>query len=47
MGPYVALIITNCIIMGRAEAFAINNSVGMSMIDAFGVGLGYTFSLMS
>ena len=46
LGPYVALIITNCIIMGRAEAFAINNSVGMSVVDSLGVGLGYTFSLM-
>ncbi len=47
LGPYVALIITNCIIMGRAEAFAINNPVGISVMDALGVGLGYTFSLMS
>lgn len=47
LGPYVALIITNCIIMGRAEAYAINNPVGISMIDALGVGAGYTFSLMA
>ncbi len=47
LGPYVALIITNCILMGRAEAFAINNPVAISIMDAFGVGLGYTFSLMS
>lgn len=46
LGPYVALIITNCILMGRAEAFAINNPVGISVMDALGVGLGYTFSLM-
>jgi Na+-transporting NADH:ubiquinone oxidoreductase subunit D len=46
LGPYVALIITNCIIMGRAEAFASNNSVGLSIADSFGVGIGYTFSLM-
>lgn len=46
LGPYVALIITNCIIMGRAEAFAINNPVRISAMDALGVGLGYTFSLM-
>ena len=43
LGPYVALIITNCIIMGRAEAFAINNKVGLAFVDALGVGLGYTF----
>ncbi len=47
LGPYVALIITNCILMGRAEAFAINNPVRISVMDALGVGLGYTFSLMS
>lgn len=47
MGPYVALIITNCIIMGRAEAFAARNKVNISIVDALGVGLGYTFSLMS
>jgi len=45
LGPYVALIITNCILMGRAEAYAINNTVGLSVADALGVGLGYTFSL--
>jgi len=47
LGPYVALIITNCIIMGRAEAYAINNPVRVSLVDAFGVGVGYTFSLMT
>lgn len=47
LGPYVALIITNCIIMGRAEAYAINNPIKVSLIDALGVGVGYTFSLMT
>lgn len=47
LGPYVALIITNCIIMGRAEAFAINNPVGLTVSDALGVGMGYGFSLMT
>ena len=46
LGPYVALIITNCIVMGRAEAFAINNPVRHSVLDALGVGMGYGFSLM-
>ena len=46
LGPYVALIITNCIIMGRAEAFAINRTVYESAVDGLGVGVGYTFSLM-
>ncbi len=47
LGPYVALIITNCIIMGRAEAFAINNPVGLTVSDALGAGMGYGFSLMT
>jgi Na+-transporting NADH:ubiquinone oxidoreductase subunit D len=46
LGPYVALIITNCLLMGRAEAFANANPVGISVVDALGVGLGYGFSLM-
>ncbi|MCK4537342.1 MAG: NADH:ubiquinone reductase (Na(+)-transporting) subunit D [Candidatus Krumholzibacteria bacterium] len=46
LGPYVALIITNCIIMGRAESFAINNSVKLAISDALGVGMGYGLSLM-
>ena len=46
LGPYVALIITNCIIMGRAEAFAVNNGVFHSFLDAVSVGLGYSLSLI-
>jgi len=46
MGPYVGLIITNCILMGRAEAFAIKNSVRYSLLDGFACGLGYSFTLM-
>lgn len=46
LGPYVALIITNCIIMGRAEAFAVKNSPGYSVLDALGNGLSYTYSLL-
>ena len=46
LGPYVGLIITNCIVMGRAEAFAISNKVFPSIIDALGVALGYAFSLL-
>lgn len=42
LGPYVGLIITNCIIMGRAEAFAQMNPPFLSMIDGFSAGLGYT-----
>jgi Na+-transporting NADH:ubiquinone oxidoreductase subunit D len=46
LGPYVGLIITNCIVMGRAEAFAISNPVFPSIIDALGVSGGYGFSLL-
>ncbi|MCU0611201.1 MAG: electron transport complex subunit RsxE [Candidatus Eisenbacteria bacterium] len=47
MGAYVALIITNCIVMGRAEAFAIANPVRASFLDAVGNGLGYTWVLLA
>ena len=46
IGPYVGLIITNCIIMGRAEAFYAQNSIGRSLIDAVANGLGYTYTLV-
>jgi Na+-transporting NADH:ubiquinone oxidoreductase subunit D len=46
LGPYVGLIITNCIVMGRAEAFAISNPVWPSLVDAFGVAMGYAGSLL-
>jgi Na+-transporting NADH:ubiquinone oxidoreductase subunit D len=46
LGPYVGLIITNCIIMGRAEAFAQNNKPLISMADGFFSGLGYTIILL-
>lgn len=44
---YVGLIITNCIVMGRAEGFAMSNSPIASFIDGFGNGLGYGFILMT
>jgi Na+-transporting NADH:ubiquinone oxidoreductase subunit D len=47
LGPYVGLIITNCIIMGRAEAFALNNKAGLSLIDGFASGLGYSYVLIA
>lgn len=46
LGPYVALIITNCILMGRQEAFASKNPVGYSIVDAIGSGISYTYSLL-
>jgi len=47
LGPYVGLIITNCIIMGRMEAFAIKNRPWPSLCDGLGAGLGYSTVLMA
>jgi len=47
IGPYVGLIITNCIIMGRAEAFYIQNSLYQSVLDSIANGIGYTLTLGS
>ena len=47
LSVYVGLIITNCIIMGRAEAFALKNPPWPSFIDGIGNGLGYTVILLS
>jgi Na+-transporting NADH:ubiquinone oxidoreductase subunit D len=47
LGPYVGLIITNCIIMGRCEAFARNNPVLPSLVDGIASGCGYAFVLLS
>ncbi len=46
LGPYVGLIITNCIIMGRAEAYAQNNPPIPSFLDGVASGLGYTLVLL-
>ena len=46
LSVFVGLIITNCIIMGRAEAYAMQNPPAMSLIDGFGNGLGYGAILM-
>ncbi|MBN2852027.1 MAG: NADH:ubiquinone reductase (Na(+)-transporting) subunit D [Clostridia bacterium] len=46
LGPYVGLIITNCIIMGRAEAFAQKNPPVLSLFDGLFAGLGYTIILL-
>ena len=46
LGPYVGLIITNCIIMGRAEAFANANPPLLSFVDGFFSGLGYALVLL-
>ncbi len=47
IGPYVGLIITNCIIMGRAEAFYVQNSVSQSLLDSLANGFSYTYTLVS
>ena len=47
IGPYVGLIITNCIIMGRAEAFASSNKPLPSLVDGLACGLGYTAVLVA
>jgi len=47
LSVYVGLIITNCIIMGRAEAYALQNPPLQSFIDGIGNGLGYTFILIT
>jgi Na+-transporting NADH:ubiquinone oxidoreductase subunit D len=46
IGPYVGLIITNCIIMGRAEAFASQNKPWISLLDGLAMGLGYSLILI-
>jgi Na+-transporting NADH:ubiquinone oxidoreductase subunit D len=45
LGPYVGLIITNCIVMGRAEAFALQNPPILSIVDGAANGLGYAIIL--
>lgn len=46
LSVFVGLIITNCIVLGRAEAYAMKNSVGLSFLDGLGNGLGYSFILI-
>ncbi|MDD5155915.1 MAG: electron transport complex subunit E [Candidatus Omnitrophica bacterium] len=46
LGIYVPLIVVNCIILGRAEAYASKNSVINSLFDALGMGLGFTLALI-
>ena len=46
LGPYVALIIVNCLIIGRAEACASKNGLMISIVDAIGMGLGFTITLV-
>lgn len=46
LGAFIALIVVNCIILGRAEAFAAKNTVTRSILDALGNGLGFTGTLI-
>jgi len=47
LGPYVPLIVVNCLILGRQEAFASKNNVGRSLLDALGMGLGFLMVLFT
>lgn len=45
LGAFISLIVVNCLILGRAEAFASKNTIGKSFWDGLGMGLGFTFAL--
>ena len=46
LGAFISLIVVNCIILGRAEAFASKNTLGKSLLDGLGMGIGFTFALL-
>jgi electron transport complex protein RnfE len=46
LGAFIALIVVNCMILGRAEAFASRNGVGHSILDALGIGVGFTIACL-
>lgn len=46
LGLFIPLIVVNCIVLGRAEAFASKNSLVSSAVDGLGIGLGFTFALV-
>ena len=45
LGAFISLIVVNCLILGRAEAFASKHSVPVAMLDGLGMGVGFTFAL--
>ena len=45
LGAFISLIVVNCLILGRAEAFASKNSIGRSIMDGLGMGIGFAFAL--
>jgi len=46
LGAFISLIVVNCLILGRAEAFASKNNVMRSILDGLGMGVGFTFALL-
>jgi electron transport complex protein RnfE len=46
LGAFIALIVVNCLILGRAEAFASKNNPGRALLDGLGMGVGFTFALL-
>jgi electron transport complex protein RnfE len=46
LGAFISLIVVNCLILGRAEAFASKNNVWRSILDGMGMGVGFTFALL-
>ena len=46
LGAFISLIVVNCLILGRAEAFASKNSLGRSFLDGLGMGTGFTLALL-
>ena len=47
LGIFIPLIVVNCLILGRAEAFASKNDIWQSILDAVGMGIGFTLALTS
>ena len=45
LGLFIPLIVVNCVVLGRAEAFAAKNSIGLSALDGLGMGLGFSVAL--
>ncbi|MFT5765222.1 MAG: electron transport complex protein RnfE [Saprospiraceae bacterium] len=46
LGAFIALIVVNCLILGRQESFASKNTVGLSILDALGMSAGFTFAML-
>ena len=46
LGAFIALIVVNCLILGRQEAFASKNTIGLSILDALGMSAGFTFAML-